>query len=343
MHKTAIVTDRSYTKHFAGRSHPERPERIEVMIRMAESLKRDRLSFRAPRAASVEEITLCHRPEYIAAVERTSHLDRFDFDPDTHTSRDSYQTALLAAGGVLTAVEAVLDGAADNAFALVRPPGHHALPSRAMGFCFFNSVAIASEWLIRRKGLQRVMVIDWDLHHGNGTQEIFYDSAEVLYASTHQFPHYPGTGSMQEVGAGEGLGFTVNAPMPAGFGDADYLRVFDELIIPIGRAFKPQFIMVSAGFDCHWRDPLGEMQVTEDGFAQMMRRIKGLAAECCQGKLVAALEGGYNLEAIAGSGAAVIEEMGREPDQPIEAASGGERVRPIIERARKGVGQYWNL
>jgi acetoin utilization deacetylase AcuC-like enzyme len=343
MHKTAIVTDRSYTKHFAGRSHPERPERIEVMIRMAESLKRDQLSFRAPRAASLEEIALCHLPEYIAAVERTSHLDRFDFDPDTHTSRDSYQTALLAAGGVLTAVETVLDGAADNAFALVRPPGHHALPNRAMGFCFFNSVAIASEWLVRNKGLQRVMVIDWDLHHGNGTQEIFYDSAEVLYASTHQFPHYPGTGSMQEVGAGEGLGFTVNAPMPAGFGDADYLRVFDELIIPIGRAFKPQFIMVSAGFDCHWRDPLGEMQVTEEGFAQMMRRIKRLAAECCEGKLVAALEGGYNLEAIANSGAAVIEEMGREADERIEAASGGERVQPIIERARKGVGQYWNL
>ena len=198
MHKTAIVTDRSYTKHFAGRSHPERPERIEVMIRMAESLKRDQLSFRAPRAASLEEIALCHLPEYIAAVERTSHLDRFDFDPDTHTSRDSYQTALLAAGGVLTAVETVLDGAADNAFALVRPPGHHALPNRAMGFCFFNSVAIASEWLVRNKGLQRVMVIDWDLHHGNGTQEIFYDSAEVLYASTHQFPHYPDLSSVAE-------------------------------------------------------------------------------------------------------------------------------------------------
>ncbi len=186
------------------------------------------------------------------------------------------------------------------------------------------------------------MVVDWDLHHGNGTQDIFYDSAEVLYASTHQFPHYPGTGSLQEVGAGEGLGYTVNAPMPAEFGDADYLRIFDELIMPIGRAFKPEFIMVSAGFDCHWRDPLGEMQVTESGFAQMMRRIKRLAAECCDGKIVAALEGGYNLEAIANSGAAVIEEMGREPDEHLDK-TGGERVLPIIERARKGVGRYWNL
>ena len=343
MHKTAIVTDRRYLKHFAGRSHPERPERVEVMIQMAEGLKRDHLQFRTPREATLDEVALCHRPEYIALVERSSHLDRFDFDPDTHTSRDSYKTALLAAGGVLTAAEAVLDGAAENAFAMVRPPGHHALASRAMGFCFFNNVAITAEWLIRHKGLKRVMVIDWDLHHGNGTQDIFYDSSEVLYTSTHQFPHYPGTGSMQEVGAGEGLGFTVNAPMPAEYGDPEYLRIFDELIIPIGRAFKPQFILVSAGFDCHWRDPLGEMQVTEDGFTQMMRRIKRLAAECCAGKIVAALEGGYNLEAIANSGAAVIDELGREADEHPHAASGGERVLPIIERARKGVGQYWNL
>src|SRR5580658_530245 len=343
MHKTAIVTGRSYLKHFAGRSHPERPERIAAMIEMVEGLRRDNLRILAPREATRDELALCHRPEYIDVVERTSHLDRFDFDPDTHTSRDSYATALLAAGGVLTATEAVFDGAAENAFALVRPPGHHALTNRAMGFCFFNNVAIAAESLIRKKGLKRVMVIDWDLHHGNGTQEAFYDSPEVLYASTHQFPHYPGTGSLLEVGAGEGLGYTVNAPMPAEFGDAEYLRLFDEVIMPIGRAFKPQFIMVSAGFDCHWRDPLGEMQVTEEGFRQMMRRIKRLAAECCEGKIVAALEGGYNLEAIANSGAVVIDEMGREVDDRIEPETQGERVAPIIERMRKGVGQYWNL
>jgi acetoin utilization deacetylase AcuC-like enzyme len=343
MHKTAIVTGRSYLKHFAGRSHPERPERIAAMIEMVEGLRRDNLQILAPREATRDEIALCHRPEYIDVVERTSHLDRFDFDPDTHTSRDSYATALLAAGGVLTATEAVFDGAAENAFALVRPPGHHALTNRAMGFCFFNNVAIAAESLIRKKGLERVMVIDWDLHHGNGTQDAFYDSPEVLYASTHQFPHYPGTGSLLEVGAGEGLGYTVNAPLPAEFGDAEYLRVFDEVIMPIGRAFKPQFIMVSAGFDCHWRDPLGEMQVTEEGFRQMMRRIMRLAAECCEGKIVAALEGGYNLEAIANSGAVVIDEMGREVDDRIEPETQGERVAPIIERMRKGVGQYWNL
>lgn len=343
MHKTAVVTDRKYLKHFPGRAHPERPRRLEVMIEMAESLKRPDLHFLMPREATVDEVALVHDPGYIASVERTASLDRYDFDPDTHTSRDSYQTALLSAGGVLTAVEAVLDGAAENAFALVRPPGHHALPNRAMGFCFFNNVAIAAEWLLRKRGLRRVMVVDWDLHHGNGTQDIFYDTSELLYTSTHQFPHYPGTGSLQERGAGEGLGYTVNAPMPAEFGDAEYLRVFDELILPIGRAYKPEFILISAGFDCHYRDPLGAMAVTEHGFQQMTRRVRRLAAECCGAKVVAVLEGGYDLEALANSGKEVLEEFGRDEDEPIEFPAGGERVIPIIERAQKGVGQFWSL
>ncbi|MDB5107527.1 MAG: histone deacetylase family protein [Candidatus Binatus sp.] len=343
MLKTAVISDRRYLKHFAGRAHPESPKRLEVMIEMVESINRDNLKIVAPREATLEEISLCHRPEYISTVERTASLDRFDFDPDTHSSRDTYATALLAAGGVLTAVETVLDGAADNAFALVRPPGHHALPSRAMGFCFFNSVAIAAQWLVEVRGLKRVMIIDWDLHHGNGSQDIFYESPEVLYTSTHQFPHYPGTGSLHEIGYGAGLGYTINAPMPAEFGDPEYLRVFDRLILPIGRQFKPEFILVSAGFDCHFRDPLGAMRVTEDGFAAMTRRIKRLAAECCDGKLVAALEGGYDFEALGDSGRIVLEEMGRYSDQPIPPASGGDRVMPIIERATHNVGRFWNL
>ena len=200
MLKTGVVTDRRYLKHFAGRSHPERPERIEAMTEMAESLKRPDLKFMAPREATDEEIASCHVPEYVATVARTASLDRFDFDPDTHSSRDTYETALLSAGGVLTAVEAVMDGAVANGFAIVRPPGHHALPNRAMGFCFFNNVAIAAKWLIELRGLKRVMIVDWDVHHGNGLQDIFYESPEVLYVSTHQFPHYPGTGSLHEIG-----------------------------------------------------------------------------------------------------------------------------------------------
>src|SRR5215467_11521993 len=231
MLKTALVTDRAYVRHFAGRSHPERPERIRALIDMTDSIKRAGLQHRAPREATPEEIALCHQPQYVQLMRETATLERFDFDPDTHTSPDSYRTALLAAGGVITAVEAVLDGEADNAFAMVRPPGHHALPNRAMGFCFFNNVAIAAKWLIESRKLRRVMIVDWDVHHGNGVQDMFYESPEVLYVSTHQFPHYPGTGSLHEIGYGAGMGFTVNLPMPAEFGDSEYLRVFDQLIL----------------------------------------------------------------------------------------------------------------
>jgi acetoin utilization deacetylase AcuC-like enzyme len=343
MLKTAIVSDRRYLKHFAGRSHPERPQRIEVMIEMAETLRRPGLKFLTPREATLDEIAMCHRPDYIAEVEHTASIDRFDFDPDTHSSRESYQTALLAAGGVLTAVQAVIDGDANNAFAIVRPPGHHALPNRAMGFCFFNNLAIAANWLIKVRGLKRVMVVDWDVHHGNGTQEMFYESPELLYTSIHQFPHYPGTGSTHEIGYGPGIGYTVNIPMPAEFGDAEYLRVFDRLIMPMGRHFKPEFILVSAGFDCHFRDPLAQMRVSEVGFAAMARRVNRLAAECCGGKVVAALEGGYDLDAIAESGRAVIEEFGRDDDQPIRADQNGDRVMPIVERISQNVGRFWNL
>ena len=343
MLKTAVVADRRYLKHFAGRVHPERPQRVEVLIEMAESLKRPGLELVAPREATLDEIGLCHSPEYMKMVAQTATVDRYDFDHDTHTSRDSYATAMLAAGGVLRAVEAVMEGGADNAFAIVRPPGHHALPDRAMGFCLFNNVAIAAASLVRHYGLKRVMIVDWDVHHGNGSEEIFYESPEVLYVSTHQFPHYPGTGSLHEIGAGAGEGYTINLPMPANCGDAEYLRIFDELVLPIGRKFKPEFVLVSAGFDCHLRDPLAAMCVTEDGFAAMARRVKKLAAECARGRMVAALEGGYDLQALVDSGRAVIEEFGRDAGEPIRPSQGGDAIMPIVERIAHNVGRFWAM
>jgi acetoin utilization deacetylase AcuC-like enzyme len=343
MLKTALVTDRRYLDHYAGRSHPERPERLSTLLEMIGQLRRPALSIHPPREAARDEILLCHDPGYVALVERTSELDRYDFDPDTHASRATFRTAMLAAGGALTATELVLEGAADNAFALVRPPGHHALPGRAMGFCFFNNVAIAAAWLLSARGLKRVMIIDWDLHHGNGTQEIFYDSAEVLYTSLHQFPHYPGTGSFDELGFGAGLGFTVNVPMPATFGDPEYLKVFDRVILPLGRQYRPEFILVSAGFDCHSRDPLGSMRVSEEGFVAMTRRIKRLAAECCGGKMIATLEGGYDLDALRSSVAGVIDELGRDPDENLDPPPDGARVEPIIERVSRSLSGTWNL
>ncbi len=338
-----LVADRRYMNHFAGRVHPERPARIAAMVDMAEGLKRSALELLAPREASPEELTLCHREEYVASIERSANAERTDFDPDTHACAETWKTALLAAGGVLTAVEAVLDGAADNAFAIVRPPGHHARPERAMGFCFFNNVAIAASWLVKMRGMRRVLILDWDVHHGNGTQEIFYESPEVLYMSTHQFPFYPGTGWLDQVGRGAGAGFTVNAPMPATSSDCEYLRIFDRLLLPIARQFHPQLVLISSGFDCHYRDPLGGMRVTEDGFIAMTRRMQRLADEYCGGKMVAALEGGYDLRALADCGRAVIDELGRDGDEPVPPAKNGERANPIIQRARYFLKDYWKL
>jgi acetoin utilization deacetylase AcuC-like enzyme len=193
------------------------------------------------------------------------------------------------------------------------------------------------------RGLRRVLIVDWDVHHGNGTQDIFYDSPDVLYMSTHQFPFYPGTGALNELGAGAGAGFTVNAPMPAGFGDNEYLQTFDELLMPIARQFQPDFILVSSGFDGHFRDPLGGMRLTENGFTAMTRRLQRVADECCSGKIVIALEGGYDLEALKACGRSVIEEMGRDGRESIAGLTDGGRAEPIIQRARYFLGDYWNL
>lgn len=343
MNRTGIVADRRFMGHFPGKHHPERPERIAALLDMTEHLQRSGLKFYSPRAASAEELELCHGPAYVTSVAQTSGVTRCDFDPDTHTSPETWAVTTLAAGGVLTAAEAVLDGDVDNAFALVRPPGHHARPDTAMGFCFFNNVAIAARWLVEKRGLKRVLVLDWDVHHGNGTQEMFYESPQVLYMSTHQYPFYPGTGYFNEIGTGAGEGFTVNMPMLATLGDADYLAVFDALLLPIARQFKPEFVLISAGFDCHHRDPLGGMRVTEEGFTAMARRMKRVAAEFCEGKLVAVLEGGYDLQALAESARAVIDEFGREADEPVKAASQESRTAPLLDRAVHFLGSHWRL
>jgi acetoin utilization deacetylase AcuC-like enzyme len=342
MLKTALVTDRHYLDHFPGRGHPERPERVKVLLDMADGLHRERLQRVAPREATVAEIELCHDPRYVNMVGQTATRDTYDFDPDTHASHATYRTALLAAGGILTAVEAVLAEEADNGFAIVRPPGHHALPTHAMGFCFFNNVAIAARYLTQVKGFERVMILDWDVHHGNGTQDIFYSSAQVLYCSLHQFPYYPGTGAVNEIGVDDGRGYTVNLPLPATFGDAEYMAAFDRVVLPVGRQFRPEFLLVSAGFDCHFRDPLADMRVTEQGFAAMARRLKALAAECCQGRMALVLEGGYDLQALASSVRGVIEELGHDADEPVEPSSPG-REGWVLDKVCRHLSPFWTL
>jgi len=214
---------------------------------------------------------------------------------------DVAEVARYAAGGVIKATDAVMNGEVSSVFALVRPPGHHATPSQAMGFCLFNNVAIAAKYALKQYGLERIAIIDFDVHHGNGTNDAFYDDPRVLYVSTHQYPHYPGSGGAEETGGGNGRGTTVNIPLPAGCGDAEFRQVFTEIITPVVRRFGPQLIIVSAGYDPHWSDELAMMRVSVRGFGEMATLIKGLADELCNGKMVFALEGGYNLNALAAS------------------------------------------
>jgi len=338
--RTGILIDPRFREHDPGRDHPERPDRIAVLEDLVHDWRGPALERIAPRLATAEEVCSAHTPELLARIRETEGELHARIDADTATSERSYEVALLAAGGLLEVTDAVACGAVDNAFAFVRPPGHHATAERAMGFCLFNNVAIAARHL-RRRGCERVAIVDFDLHHGNGTEAIFYDDPSVLYVSTHQYPYYPGTGAATDVGRGEGEGFTVNVPFSAGVGDAAYLLAFDEVIDPVLRQFAPDFVLVSAGFDCHRRDPLGGMRVSEDGFIGMMRRLLEVARDVSGGRLAAVLEGGYDLDAIRSSAEASLGQMVRAGDarsvEPNE--HDGEAIEPLKHILRP----YWHL
>jgi len=303
---TAYVYDPLYLEHDAVQ-HPENKHRLEqTMKHLQEAGFLKRMERLEARDASVEEISAVHRPSYVAQVRDVAEGRGGWLDADTYVGRYSYAAALRAAGGLIRAVEAVLDGEANNAFALVRPPGHHAVPDHGMGFCLFNNIAIAARYAVHKYKLERVLIVDFDLHHGNGTQDAFYEESQVLYFSTHQYPYYPGTGHWQETGRGAGQGYTVNVPLPAGIGDAGYQHVFDEILAPLARRYQPQLILVSAGYDAHWMDPLGMMLLSVSGYANLVHTLVTLADELCTGRLVFTLEGGYNLEALAFSIAATF-------------------------------------
>jgi len=296
-----------YLKHDTGQ-HVEVAARLEAIIAYLEKTGlTSQLTLIEPRPATVDEIALVHTRGYIKEIEDTAREGGGWLDPDTVMSAGSYQAALYAAGGLIRAVEAIMGGEVSSAFALVRPPGHHATSQSAKGFCLFNNIAIAASYALAEYKLERILIIDFDVHHGNGTQETFYDNPQVMYISTHQYPFYPGTGSLDETGGGAAKGTNINIPLPAGCGDAEYLKVFEQIIVPAARRFKPRLILVSAGYDTHRDDPLAMMEVSVTGFGQMAEIIKGLADELCGGRLALTLEGGYNLDALAASVKATLD------------------------------------
>jgi len=296
--QTAYVYDPLYLEHDSP-EHPENKQRLQqTMAHLRNSGLLARLESLPARDALIEELAAVHRPGYIAEVRAAAEGSREWWDSDTYLRPRSYAAAVRAAGGVLAAVEAVLTGKTDNAFALVRPPGHHAVADQAMGFCLFNNVAVAARYALQHHGLERVLIVDFDLHHGNGTQDAFYEEPQVLYFSTHQYPYYPGTGHWQETGRGAGQGYTVNVPLPAGTGDMGLQRAFDEILVPVAQRYRPQLILASAGYDGHWTDPIGMMRLSVSGYGRLVRTLVQLASELCAGRLVLALEGGYSLEAL---------------------------------------------
>lgn len=307
MARTGIIWDSRYLEHDTGISHPERPARLTAIKQVLDA---DSSLIRLePRLATKEEIGRIHTPEHIKAVDQTRGKPNSYFDLDTPVSAGSADAAYLAAGGVLKVMEEIESGKIDNAFAFPRPPGHHAESNQAMGFCLFNNIAIAAQALID-KGSRRVAIVDIDVHHGNGTQHSFYNRDDVFYISTHRFPFYPGTGAQNEKGIGKGLGYTLNIPYDALADDDDYKKGYQDEILPALLKYKPEFILVSAGFDAHIRDPLGGMKITKSGFEMMAKTLNDAAQKTCNGKIVFVLEGGYDLKGLQEGVEAVFDVIG---------------------------------
>jgi len=301
--KTGFVYDDIYLEHKTTPGHPESPDRV---VAITERLKAAGLDKEVvplmPKVAPVKWLHTIHSPNYVERARTHCEAgERYLDSGDVPISAQSYEAAVIAVGGVLRAVDAVMHKEVVNVFCAVRPPGHHATEDRAMGFCMFNNVAIGTEYVRQEYGLSKVLIVDWDVHHGNGTQAAFYDDPGVLYFSVHQYPFYPGTGAASETGRGAGTNYTINVPLPAGSDDDDYLEAFEQTLRPAALAFLPEFVFISAGFDAHEHDTLGGMSVTTEGFGELSRIVKGIADKCCEGRLVSVLEGGYGPEGLPAS------------------------------------------
>lgn len=339
--KYGIVLDRLFLNHAVPAGHPERPERIEALLEKLEPLRQHQdVCWVTPKAAIENDLLDVHSAEHVERIRATAGQPRLALDPDTYTGPDSYQTALMAAGSGIELVAMLAEGRLDGGFVIGRPPGHHAERNRAMGFCLFNNVAVAAQAAVSRGWAKRVAIVDFDVHHGNGTQDIFYNRADVLYVSSHQYPFYPGTGRQDEVGSGKGEGFTVNLPLRAGRGDFFFSKLYEKLVAPILLEFEPDLILVSAGFDAHQDDPLGGMEVSAEGFVRLTQLLNDLSRKTGGGKILYLLEGGYSLHGLTQSVLRSIEATLHERQVEIKVAQEPE-TREYIESARQSFSRFW--
>jgi acetoin utilization deacetylase AcuC-like enzyme len=338
-----LIHSERFLDHRPPPGHPERVERGEVMSGVASRWTQRGRIVQPPRPATFAELRRVHSDAYLSRIDATAGR-AVSLDPDTYTSPDSRDVALLAAGAAISGVEAIVQSKADRVFALVRPPGHHAEREKAMGFCLYNSVAAAAAHALAL-GLERVVVMDYDVHHGNGTQWIFYDDPRVLYVSTHQYPFYPGTGAATDVGQGKGTGFTLNVPLEAGATDGDYADVFTALTIPAIDQFRPQLIIISAGFDAHERDPLARMRLSTRGYDVLTKALCDAADRHCHGRVVAVTEGGYDLTALKDCLEGTISILDGAPvpapTEPPRPAT--DRSRMALAMVRSAQSKYWKL
>lgn len=338
-----VISSDRFAEHQTPPGHPERPERAEVMDVIASQWHKRGGEVTSPRPVTDEQLGRVHETDYLNTIAATRGR-AVRLDPDTYTSPESQEIALLAAGAAVEAVERVMRGPHKTAFAMVRPPGHHAESNRPMGFCLYNNVAVAAAHA-RTAGASRVAIVDYDVHHGNGTQHIFEHDRTVLYVSTHQYPFYPGTGAADEIGVGDGAGFTVNLPMESGAVDDDYHLVFDEVVIPVLQQFRPDLLLVSAGFDAHENDPLAMMRLTTDAFGAMTMALRRVAGECCDGRMALVTEGGYDLHALAASLDSVVRSLASpitDVTWPTSMVSPN-RGRASIDAAKQALAGRWNL
>jgi histone deacetylase 6 len=334
---TGLVYDDAFLLHRAPYEHPENPGRLAaIRTRLAEDGLAGRCHRVPAREATREELRAVHTSEHIDRIAATAELSFAQLDPDTYTSRESAMVARLAAGGLIDLVGEVLSGNLSNGFALVRPPGHHAEADRAMGFCLFNNVAVAAKAALKGR-VRRVAIVDWDLHHGNGTQHIFEDDPDVLYLSMHEYPYYPGTGAVREVGGGAARGRTVNIAWPPGMGDAEYLAAFDRVLLPIARAFDPELVLVSCGFDAAAGDPLGAMKISAAGYGAMTERVCSIA----EGRVVLSLEGGYNLHAISAAAAACTAALLGDGAPPVDPESPNAAAEHLLREVLEAQRPFW--